>query len=172
MSNGFSTQEFLSDLAEELITNFGRARRATTPGLIGGAREFEVRKKLQSILPGKVGVSSGCVIDSYGSTSNQTDIVLYEKDNCPIFSINDDPAATYFPCESVMAVGEVKSSLGTKELDDAVDKIAKIKNLKRHVLDKNCFRNYGSSVSFQGADEEAFDPDNKPFDQIYDLPPL
>lgn len=77
-----------------------------------------------------VGIGSGCIIDTSGIASNQTDIVLYEKDICPIFSVNDDPQATYFPCESVIAVGEIKSSLGTKELTDAVNKIASVKKIE------------------------------------------
>lgn len=167
MDKTFSSQAFLAALAEELISNFDRAGRATTPGLVGSAREHEVRQKLESLLPSKVGVASGCVIDSYGGTSNQTDVVLFERDQCPIFSINGDPNATYIPCESVLAVGEIKSSLGTKELTDAVDKIAKIKSLQRHLDDQTCFRKYGSSLSFQGAESESYDPINKPFDQIY-----
>lgn len=167
MDQSFDPHKFLAHLAEELIFNFARAGSGTTPGLVGSAREHEVRKKLQSVLPTKVAVATGCVIDSYGGTSNQSDIVLFEKDHCPVFSINGDPAATYIPCESVMAVGEIKSSLGTAEIDDAVNKIAKVKALRRHHTDPTCFRKYGAVMSFQGAPSEAFDPEKKPFDQIY-----
>jgi hypothetical protein len=57
-----------------------------------------------------------------------------------VFSINGDPASTYIPCESVIAVGEIKSSLGTVEINDAVDKIAKVKSLRRYFNDSTCFR--------------------------------
>lgn len=167
MDKTFSPHKFLDELAEELIFNFARAGGGTTPGLVGSAREHEVRRKLQSVLPTKVGVATGCVIDSYGNTSNQSDVVLFEKDHCPVFSINGDPAATYIPCESVIAVGEIKSSLGTAEINDAVDKIAKVKSLRRYLNDPTCFRRYGSVMSLQGVPSEAFDPEHKPLDQIY-----
>lgn len=167
MEKTFSPHKFLDDLAEELIFNFSRAAGGTTPGLVGSAREHEVRKKLESVLPAKVAVATGCVIDSFGNTSNQCDLILYEKDHCPVFSLNGDPAATYIPCESVIAVGEIKSSIGTKEINDAVDKIARVKSLQRYSSDSTCFRKYGSVVSMQVSPSESFDPANKPLDQIY-----
>lgn len=167
MDKTFSSHKFLDDLAEELIFNFARAGGGTTPGLVGSAREHEVRRKLQSVLPTKVAVATGCVIDSFGNTSNQCDVILYEKDHCPVFSVNGDPAATYIPCESVIAVGEIKSSLGTSEINDAVAKIAKVKSLRRYLNDPTCFRHYGSVMSVQGAPSEAFDPEHKPLDQIF-----
>lgn len=167
MDKTFSPHRFLDELAEELIFSFSKASGSTTPGLVGSAREHEVRNKLQSILPAKVAVAAGCVIDSFGNTSNQCDVILYERDHCPVFSINGDPAATYIPCESVIAVGEIKSSIGTSEINDAVDKIAKVKSLRRYVNDPTCFRSYGSVVSVQGIQSEAFDPEHKPLDQIY-----
>lgn len=167
MDKTFSPQKYLEELAESLIYNFSKASGGTTPGLVGSAREHELRSKLQLVLPTKVAVATGCVIDSFGNTSSQCDVILYEKDHCPVFSINGDPASTYIPCESVIAVGEVKSSLGTSEVCDAVDKIAKIKSLQRYSSDVTCFRQYGSVMGMQGAPEEAFDPLHKPFDQIY-----
>lgn len=167
MDKTFSPRRFLDAFSEELIFNFARAGGGTPSGLVGSAREHEVRINLQSLLPTKVAVATGCVIDSFGNTSNQCDVILYEKDHCPVFSINGDPAATYIPCESVIAVGEVKSSLGTSEVNDAVDKIAKVKSLRRYFNDPTCFRGYGSAVPIQGAPSQAFDPEHKPLDQIY-----
>ena len=77
-------------------------------------------------------MGSGFVIDSYGETSRQTDIVLYEKDICPVFSINNTPETTYYPCECVVAVGEVKSELNGRSLRDAFLKIESTKGLQRH----------------------------------------
>lgn len=167
MENTFSVSEYLSYLAEGLVHNFNRAGAATTPGLVGGAREAEVRRQLTRLLPEKVTVASGCVIDTYGSTSAQTDVIIHEKDNCPVFSINQSPEATYIPCESVASIGEIKSDLGTKELEDAVWKIRSVKQLRRAVSDSTCFRQFGSSLRIQGAPHEMFDPDNKSSDSPY-----
>ena len=121
------------------------------------------------MLPAGIAVGSGCVIDSYGGTSRQMDVVLYEKALCPVYSVNDDPATTYYPCEGVLAVGEVKSALGSAELEDAFAKIASVKQLRRFVQpsdDATPFRAYGSSLSIQGTEEQAFNED-KPLDQIF-----
>lgn len=167
MDATFSPTQFLNYLAQELIDNFARASSATTPGLVGGARETEVRRKLEMLLPQKVAIATGCVIDSYGTTSNQADVLIHERDNCPVFSINGAPEATYIPCEGTVAVGEIKSTLNTKELKDSVSKLQKIKGMQRAIHEKTCFRLYGNSLIAQGADSEAYDPVNKIWDQTY-----
>lgn len=91
-----------------------------------------MKDQLEQILPRGIGVGSGFVIDSYGGTSRQTDIVLYEKDICPVFSINGTPETTYYPCECVIAVGEVKSRLDGSSLKDAFKKVASVKRVQRH----------------------------------------
>ena len=92
--------------------------------------EDSVSDRLKQILPRGVGVGSGCVIDVYGATSRQMDIVLYEEGQCPVFQVSS-PKASYFPCEGVLAVGEVKSRVGKKELADGFEKIKSVKALRR-----------------------------------------
>jgi len=81
-----------------------------------------------------VAVGEGFVIDSYGGTSRQQDVILYERDICPVFSINDTPQTTFFPCEGVIATGEIKSRLDGNSLEDAFKKIASVKALRRHAV--------------------------------------
>jgi Domain of unknown function (DUF6602) len=167
METSFRSVEFLKDLAQELIDSFSRAGRATTPGLVGTAREQAVRQKLEAILPPAAGVGSGCVIDSTGHTSKQQDIVLFEKQLCPVFSINQTPETTYYPCEGVMAVGEVKSGLDRRGLEDSFVKIRSAKQLERYNPNPSSWRKYGSPLVAAGAPSEIYDPINKPMDQIY-----
>ncbi|MYF32657.1 MAG: hypothetical protein F4217_04595 [Acidimicrobiaceae bacterium] len=131
MKDHFNSGEFVRGVGEELVRAFSQARQATTSGLVGGAIENPVRKSLEQILPRGIAIASGCVIDTTGRTSRQIDVVAYERDICPRFSVNETPESTYFPCEGVIAVGEVKSRVGTKELRDAFGKIASVKRLKR-----------------------------------------
>jgi len=176
MNNSFDINEYLNHVAEELIRNFSFAGTATTPGLVGSAREKEIRQKLSTLLPPLVGVGSGCVIDSFGGTSKQMDIIIYEKNNCPIFSINDDPESTYYPCEGVIAVGEVKSELNTKELSDIFKKIDSVKSLKRYSVQTRSglsgdmtasYRNYGNITSWDGTKDEEYNQELKREDQIF-----
>ncbi|MBD8604535.1 hypothetical protein IFT80_17975 [Pseudomonas sp. CFBP 8771] len=167
MDDSFNAAQFLGYLAQDLVDSFDRAGRATTPGLVGGAREHAVRTKLQMVLPSMAAVATGCVIDSYDSTSNQADVILHEKDQCPVFSFSGAPEATYIPCEGVIAVGEIKSTLGTKELRDSVLKIRSIKELRRVSPDPTRFRHFGSSMIIQGAESEAIDPISNRYDQPF-----
>ena len=125
----FDTHDYIRDLGDELVHAYDRAAQPTTPGLKGAAREQEVRSKLEAILPGGVGVGTGCVIDHEGNVSSQIDVVLYEQQFCPIFKPADD--FSYFPCESVIAVGEIKSTIGKKELGDIYEKVASVRKLSR-----------------------------------------
>ncbi|MCD4818836.1 MAG: hypothetical protein K8S23_09105 [Candidatus Cloacimonetes bacterium] len=129
MDNTFNSRGYFYDLALEVIKNFDKANKATTPVLVGTAKENEIRRKLEDIFPSSIGLGSGCIIDSYGHTSNQTDIILYEKEICPVFCINNTPESTYYPCEGVIAVGEIKSTLKTKELVDSMAKIESVKGV-------------------------------------------
>ena len=79
-------------------------------------------------------MGQGFVIDSYGGTSRQQDIVLYERDICPVFSINDERQSTYYPCEGVIAVGEIKSRQDTDSLEDGFEKVVSVKRLRRYAV--------------------------------------
>ena len=109
--------------------------------------EKATRDKLNQLLPRALATGSGCVIDSEGRTSRQMDIVIYERFLCPVFCINDNPETTYYPCEGVMAVGEIKSTVGKAEFDDAIRKMESIKTLKRSFThDPSDNKNAGISV--------------------------
>jgi hypothetical protein len=43
------------------------------------------------------------------------DFIIFEKNLCPVFSINDNPDTTYYSCEGVIAVGEIKSTLNNED---------------------------------------------------------
>lgn len=131
MDDTFDVGDFIRNIGKRVVVEFDNARAATTPIAVGDAMEQPVRAQLKNILPSGIAVGSGFIIDSYGSTSRQTDIVLYERDICPVFSINNTPNTTYYPCEGVIAVGQVKSVLNKTQLREEFEKIASVKRLKR-----------------------------------------
>ena len=132
MKPTFDANAFMENLGKGLVREFEEARQATTGPLIGAAIETPVRKRLEQVLPRGIAVGSGCVIDSYGNCSRQQDVVLYERDDCPVFSVNDTPESTYYPCEGVLGVIEVKSSITSSTLRDSFEKIASVRRLTRH----------------------------------------
>lgn len=167
MNNKFNSREYIEILMKELVFEFDKAAMGTTPVLIGSGRENAIRKKLEMILPSGVGVGTGCVIDTKDTTSKQTDIILYEKHFCPVFSINETPESTYYPCEGVIAVGEVKSTLSSSNFDDAFEKIKSVKIAQRRVNDNLSFRKYNSKLQIRGAESERYSQQENFYDQIY-----
>ena len=134
MDRSFDPDAFIRRIGERLVRKFTDAKAGTTPSTVGSAAEEPVRDQLEQVLPRGVAVGEGCVIDSYGRTSRQQDVVLYERDFCPVFPINDTPQTTFYPCEGVIAVGEIKSRLDRGSLKNAFEKVASVKSLRRHVV--------------------------------------
>ena len=134
MDQSFDPDKFIRRVGERLIDEFKDAKTGTTPSTVGTAVERPVRDQLEQLLPRGIAVGEGFVIDSYGGTSRQQDVILYERDICPVFSVNNTPQTTYYPCEGVIAVGEVKSSLDKASLSDAFQKVASVKQLRRHIV--------------------------------------
>lgn len=157
MNSAFNVAEFIKDIGVLLVHAYDGARKATTPGLVGSAIENPVRNLLATVLPSDLSVGTGCVVDSYGGTSRQMDIVLYERDICPVYRVNDTPEATYYPCEGVVAVGEIKASIDGAKLDDAFGKIESVKALRRYWGEgqppppaEKSYRNYGLVATIGG----------------------
>ena len=176
----FDAAAFIDRIGERLVFEFDNAGQATTPSQIGQAREVPVRKQLEQILPRGIAVGSGCVIDSNGNTSQQIDVILYDRDICPVFCVNDTPETTYYPCEGVIAVGEIKSSLGTRALNDSFSKIASVKGLKRYIVTPPgnleylpgggrviSYRDYGSTTKPSVIRVNDTDPEQDELKQIF-----
>lgn len=167
MKNNFSLQNVVADIGEDLIAAFDRAGRATHTVAVGSGREAAARKKLESVLPSGIGVGTGFVYDKQGNVSQQCDVVIYEKDFVLKYSHNEDESNTYYNCESVIAVGEIKSTASITEIKDALGKFVSLNKLKRINNDNTIFRKYLSSQSIQTILSDAYDPVTKELDQIY-----
>ena len=124
----FDIHECINHLSQELVLAYEASRQITTAGTKGDAREAAVREKLGLLLPAGAGVGSGFVIDSTGAASAQIDLIVYEQQYCPVFAVG---TAQYYPCEAVIAVGEIKSIIGKGELRDIYSKIASVRRLDK-----------------------------------------
>lgn len=125
----------ISDLVQEITTelrhNFERRGRLIShPGERGDVSEIALREMLKTYLPGRCGVDRGFVVDSNWNESRQIDVVIYDKNHTPVFEIVN--GKRYFPCETVLAVGEVKKSISdSNTLEDSFSKIESVKELDR-----------------------------------------
>ena len=85
MDQNFDPDGFIRRIGERLVNEFKDAKAGTTPSTVGSAAEQPVRDQLEQVLPRGIAVGEGFVIDSYGATSRQQDVILYERDICPCF---------------------------------------------------------------------------------------
>ena len=167
MEERFDSKEYIKILGEELVNDFIKAGKTTHTCAVGSGREKALMNKLKSILPHGIGVGSGFVIDSFGNTSSQCDLIIYEEEFALKFIINNDDTYAYYNCESVIAVGEIKSDASIVDIEDSFKKLKKIRELIRYRENDNRFRSYLSKLVAYGADSEKYEPDEKNTDQIF-----
>ncbi len=116
-----SGKRMRADLAERLVPH---------PGELGTGREEIIRQFLRSYLPKRFEISTGFAFDSKGKVSQQLDIIVADALVCPHFETSG--GNRFYPCESVVAVGQVKSSLTSrKEFHEALANLESAKGLDR-----------------------------------------
>jgi len=79
------------------------------PGLKGDACEARWLKLFDDYLPARYVALKACVIDSLGNRSEQLDVVVIDRQYCPL--LFNENSVCYAPVESVYAVFEVKQTL-------------------------------------------------------------
>ncbi len=112
-------------LAAQAIVAAGTGHASTT----GRIREILVKQFLEPHLPRTFSVRSGVIVDSEELSSKQQDCVIIDN-RLPLVDIGSDDEAVLIS-ESVVATIEVKSHLGTTELQETLDAIAITKQLCR-----------------------------------------
>ncbi len=95
----------------------------------GAEAEIILRDFLNEHLPKRFAADTGCIIDDENNISMQTDIIVYDALNSPVF--RKGKRVLILPNDNVASVIEVKSKLNKDELKDAAKKIASAKALKK-----------------------------------------
>ena len=127
----------------------------------GRERETALRRLLTRYLPGRVGLDTGFVIDRHGNVSGEMDLIAFDAQHCPSFPSGSTP---YYPCEGVLAVGQVKSRINSKaKLVDALENVASAKRLDRGAEDPKPVTGPGLSMP----EIVRWDPRNSHRDQIW-----
>ena len=131
----FRVHELLESVARQMRIAL-QQKLVPHPGELGTGREEVIRDFLRRHLPKRFGVSTGFVFDADGRVSRQIDIVIYDAYYCPAFEAVG--GKMFFPCESVVAVGEAKSHLtSVKKVSEAFDNLRSVKELDRSAGSKN-----------------------------------
>ena len=117
-----SRRQIFAQAAQKLRQDFRELSTVPHRALKGQQAENLVRTFLAGHLPKRFDVGSGFIIDPDNSISTQSDVIIYDAYNCPVYRVSDD--AAIFPSENVAAVVDVKARLDKKKLSEAFKNIA------------------------------------------------
>jgi hypothetical protein len=96
----------------------------------GSVGEGEWQRVIAGFLPSRYCVAGNTeVIDYTGKTTEQQDIVIYDRHFCPLFF--EESGITKVPAESVFGVFEVKPALDKGVIEYAMEKVASVRRLER-----------------------------------------
>lgn len=123
-------QKSLSIEQELLQTKLELSKLSIThAGTKGDVNEDHFINVLQKYLPNRYAINKGIIIDSTGSTSDQIDVIIYDKQYTP--TLLDQEKHCYIPAEAVYAVFEVKPTVNKEYLDYAGKKAESVRVLHR-----------------------------------------
>lgn len=106
-------------------------KRLIHSGEFGMLREACARELLKNFLPSIYGVSHGYIVSQNGEVSHQCDMIIYHKNFTP--RLHTPEGQKFFPMESVIAIGEIKSKVDRRVLDDAIEKLTRIKIMREQI---------------------------------------
>lgn len=86
----------------------------------GRENEVALQRVLESLLPKRIGVGTGLVIDRSDHYSKQADLILYDSADEP--AILAQTTQLLFPIETVLAVIEVKTTFRSGDFEDCFEK--------------------------------------------------
>ncbi|HEX8493002.1 MAG TPA: DUF6602 domain-containing protein [Pyrinomonadaceae bacterium] len=124
-----SRQAIFAQAARKLRQDFDELSVVPHRGLKGNEAEKLVKVFLKEHLPKRFAVGSGFIIDRLDNVSKQTDVIIYDALNCPVYRASED--AAIFPSDNVAAVVEVKSCLDKKQLISSFENILATKQLAK-----------------------------------------
>lgn len=131
--SGWSLEKLLAGLHGEISMRLERSRAAIGHAVAkGDATEGIWIELLRSYLPARYRVDKAFVIDSTDASSQQIDIVIYDRQYTPLIFKQD--GVLVVPAESVYAVFEAKQSIDAAQVDYAARKVASVRALHRTSL--------------------------------------
>jgi len=105
------------------------SKSITHDGVMGEVNEQHFISFLRKYLPTRYEIDHGIVIDSNGATSDQIDIIIFDRQYTP--TLLDQQAHRFIPAEAVYCVLEVKPTINKKYLEYAGEKARSVRRLER-----------------------------------------
>ena len=133
MSNEWSLSQLLGNMHNGVENSLASHRGVGHSGTKGAASEDAWLQFFETYMPRRYRVASAHIVDSHGNFSKQIDAVVFDRQYTPF--ILRDRKSVFIPAESVYAVFEVKQKINPRNIRDAGDKIASVRQLRRTSLD-------------------------------------
>jgi len=102
------------------------------PGEFGMYRETLCKEFIRFIIPRRLDIEQGFLLNPNEEISHQCDIVVFDKDNTPL--IENTERQRFFPIETVSAIGEIKSILNKGDFAKALNKLSMVKPLRYNLI--------------------------------------
>lgn len=160
-------ENFVSTFVEDSKSIFYNNKKLIHPGEYGKYRENSTKDLLQVLT--KYKVSDGFIITSNEKVSTQCDIVIYDNLDFPVLENN---LAQFFSIESVISIGEVKSTLTKAKFKSALRKLAENKKLGENIKGKPRAKKifgdeYNYPISFLVCKNLSFELNKIDYEEIY-----
>lgn len=160
-------ENFVSTFVEDSQSIFYHENQLFHPGEFGQYRENSTKELLRLLSSYKI--SDGFIITSKDRKSSQCDIVIYDNSDLPMLENN---FTQFFSIESVVAIGEVKSTLNQNKFKKALLELAKNKMLSDDINGIIKRKKYGNEhdlpISFLVCKNVSFDISTIDFNKIYE----
>ncbi|WML34446.1 DUF6602 domain-containing protein [Clostridium sp. OS1-26] len=124
-------EQFIRDFkySSSLFEDLNKKNNLIHAGEYGSYRENICKKLLEFAIPSKYQISSGFILNPQDEVSTQIDILIYDFNNTPLIEIDEN--TKFFPTETVIGIGEIKSTLDKNALFEALIKLAKNKAIRK-----------------------------------------
>jgi len=116
------------DNIDRVVASANASRSIIHSGLTGRLREIIVGDLLKPWLNPHLKTATGVIIDHYGNQSKQIDVIVYDERITPPILLNNQEG--FVPCHAVVATIEVKSTLSSGTVKDAIENARSVKLLK------------------------------------------
>ncbi len=144
--------------AKVLFRDDSKQNKLKHPGEFGTYREAVTADFLSAFLPQRFQIDSGFVVNCDGGVSRQIDIVVYDSELSP--PLESRQRQRFFPIETVVAVGEIRSALTRERLIDGLHRLSEVKRLREGL-------GPAPTKRWWGLTNRNYDPATISFDQVF-----
>jgi len=122
-------RQYFQAISKEMTARVeGMSEFLRHPGMKGAGSEQLIRTFLRKYLPQRYRIGQGKVVDCQGTESRQVDVMIIDSATAVPLYVDDEN--WIMPIESVYATIEIKTTLSSKSMSDAIDNMLSVRYLE------------------------------------------